>query len=131
MSAGAAPGTAAPDALLGWLRDAFGDATLGIARYERLSGGAIQQNVALDLAREGGARTERLVLRTDAPSGVAVSRSRAEEHALLAAAFDAGVTVPEPLHLCTDAGVLGAPHRQCPVVATSSSRFPAHDIRCG
>src|SRR3546814_10562661 len=47
------------------------------------------------------------VLRTDAPSGVAVSRSRAEEFAVLSAAYRAGVTVPEPLWLCEDLGVLG------------------------
>ena len=47
------------------------------------------------------------VLRTDAPSAVAVSRSRAEEFALLQVAFRAGVTVPEPLWLCEDPAVLG------------------------
>jgi aminoglycoside phosphotransferase (APT) family kinase protein len=39
------------------------------------------------------------VLRSDAPSGVAVSHTRAQEFALLRAAFAAGVTVPEPLWL--------------------------------
>jgi len=45
-----------------------------------LSGGAIQENWLLDLEIHGGAFAGRLeaVLRTDAPSGVAVSRSRAE-----------------------------------------------------
>ena len=98
-----------PPTLTGWLRDTFDDPTLAVRRYDRLAGGAIQQNMALDVARDGGASTEALVLRTDAPSGVSVSRTRAEEHALLAAAFDAGVTVPEPLALCTDERVLGRP----------------------
>lgn len=72
-----------------------------------MSGGAIQQNWALD-AVVGGV-PEKLVLRTDAASSLAVSRSRAEEYALLRVAYAAKVTVPEPLALCTDAGVTGGP----------------------
>ena len=94
--------------LLAWLREALDDPALAIEKRARLAGGAIQENVALTLRRGSGER-ETLVLRTDAPSGVAVSRSRAEEHALLGAAFDAGVTVPEPLALCTDPAVIGRP----------------------
>src|SRR5690606_33935728 len=64
-----------------------------------LSGGAIQENWLLDLQIRGGPHAGPLeaVLRTDAPSAVAVSRSRAEEFALLAVARAAGVTAPEPL----------------------------------
>jgi aminoglycoside phosphotransferase (APT) family kinase protein len=70
-----------------------------------LSGGAIQENwlVAADL---DGKRQE-MVLRTDAPSRVAVSHGRAEEFAILRAAFAAGVSAPEPLWLCRDIAVLG------------------------
>ncbi len=70
-----------------------------------LSGGAIQENwlVTLDL----GGQREELVLRTDAPSRVAVSHGRIEEFAILQAAFRAGVTVPKPLWLCRDLAVLG------------------------
>jgi aminoglycoside phosphotransferase (APT) family kinase protein len=76
---------------------------------ERLSGGAIQENWALDLTVEGGKRAGPLpaVLRTDSPTGVAVSLSRAQEFALLQAAWAAGVTVPEPLACITDTAVLG------------------------
>lgn len=74
-----------------------------------LSGGAIQENWLLDLVVHGGPLAGPLeaVLRTDAPSRVAVSRSRAEEFALLKVAHRAGVTVPEPLWLCEDRSVLG------------------------
>jgi hypothetical protein len=60
-----------------------------------LSGGAIQENwlVAADL----DGRWQEMVLRTDAPSRVAVSHGRAEEFAILHAAFRAGVAAPEPL----------------------------------
>jgi aminoglycoside phosphotransferase (APT) family kinase protein len=70
-----------------------------------LSGGAIQENwlVSADV----GGRREDLVLRTDAPSRVAFSHGRAEEYAILQAAFRAGVSVPEPLWFCGDTSVLG------------------------
>lgn len=74
-----------------------------------LSGGAIQENWALDLEIVGGAMAGRhaLVLRTDAPTRVPVSLTRPQEFALLRLAHAAGVTVPEPLWLCTDTAVLG------------------------
>lgn len=75
-----------------------------IERWERLSGGAIQENVALDVTIDGGPRAGRheWVLRTDAPSAVAVSHTRPEEFAILRVAHAAGVRVPEPLFLCSD-----------------------------
>lgn len=87
-----------------WLRAATGDAALAIERMALLSGGAIQQNWALDVS-DGRA----WVLRTDNAATLAVSHGRAQEFALLRAAFAAGVTVPEPLFLCEDAAVTGAP----------------------
>lgn len=76
-----------------------------------LSGGAVQENWSLDVSFVGGSLAGRqgLVLRTDAPTGVSASRSRPEEFALLAAARAAGVTVPEPLFLCSDRDVIGRP----------------------
>lgn len=69
-----------------------------------LSGGAIQQNWAITAEVRGGPQHghQEWVLRTDAASSIAVSRSRAEEFALLEAVFAAGVAVPEPLWLCAD-----------------------------
>jgi aminoglycoside phosphotransferase (APT) family kinase protein len=90
-----------------WLAVATGDAALRIAGAAKLSGGAIQQNWALDIETRGEAR--RWVLRTDSAAVLAVSLPRAAEYALLRAAHDAGVTVPEPLMLCEDRGVIGAP----------------------
>ncbi len=72
-----------------------------------LSGGAIQQNWRLDARIDGVPQT--WVLRTDAATTLGVSRSRAHEYSLLQAAFSAGVTVPEPLALCTDPAVIGQP----------------------
>jgi len=70
-----------------------------------LSGGAIQENWLVTLSL-GGERRE-LVLRTDAPTGVALSHGRVQEFALLKAAYETGVTVPEPLWLCREPDVVG------------------------
>lgn len=87
-----------------WLARACGARRLAIERWERLSGGAIQENVALDVTVEGGPHAGRheWVLRTDAASAVAASRSRPEEFEILRHAHAAGVRVPEPLFLCED-----------------------------
>lgn len=90
-----------------WLAGAASDPGLRIAAARKLSGGAIQQNWALDVETEGVVQP--VVLRTDSAAVLAVSLPRAAEYALLRAAWDAGVTVPEPLLLCDDAAVTGAP----------------------
>ena len=76
-----------------------------------LGGGAIQENWGVTLDVTGGPQAGRyeVVVRMDAPSAVAASHSRMREFALLRVAFEAGVTVPEPLWACADDGVLGRP----------------------
>lgn len=95
------------DRLTEWLRAASGAGDLAIQRMALLSGGAIQQNWALDVTL--GGRAEAWVLRTDNAAVLDVSHSRAAEFALLRAAFAARVTVPETLFLCEDTSVSGAP----------------------
>jgi len=77
----------------------------------RLGGGAIQQNWALDLDILGGplAGAHQVVLRADAPSGIAESWGKAEEFAILRVAHRAGVKVPEPLWLDQQGSVIGQP----------------------
>lgn len=77
--------------------------------FDKLSGGAIQDNFGLTLELDGGNRSgqQDFVIRQDAPSGVAESLSRPEEFRVLQAAFKAGVTAPEPLWLCQDTEVSG------------------------
>ncbi|MBS1269504.1 MAG: putative aminoglycoside phosphotransferase [Gammaproteobacteria bacterium] len=79
--------------------------------YNRIDGGAIQQNYALDIEiHDGPWRGFReWVLRTDSPSGLQMSHSREKEFLLLTAAFEAGLTVPKPLWLCTDSTAIGRP----------------------
>jgi aminoglycoside phosphotransferase (APT) family kinase protein len=82
-----------------------------IEHAQMLSGGAIQENWLVRVRIEGSPWHGLLeaVVRTDAPSGVSSSHSRAEEFALLKTVFAAGVTVPEPLWLCEDRKVIGRP----------------------
>jgi aminoglycoside phosphotransferase (APT) family kinase protein len=84
-------------------------ASLEIIALERLGGGAVQENYALDVHFSGGAMAGRhaLVLRADAPSGVAASRSRVDEFAVHKVAWEAGMTVPEPLWACGDDSLIG------------------------
>jgi len=90
------------------LANGSGADTVAIGGWTKLSGGAIQQNLALDVRVSGGALagSQRWVLRTDAPSKVAASRSRAEEFALLTVASAAGVVTPQPLFHHAADGVL-------------------------
>lgn len=86
--------------LAAWLPDG-----VSIVGMSLMSGGAIQQNWKLDVTVEGTPHA--WVLRTDSTAVLSHSRPRAEEFALLRAAFDSGVSVPEPLRLCTDLSVIG------------------------
>jgi len=99
------------DALEAWLARAAGAQAVTLLETKPLKGGAIQENwlIALEVAGGDFAGRQELVLRTDAPSGVEASLSRAQEFRLLRAAAAAGVTVPEPLWLCEDRAVLGRP----------------------
>jgi len=96
-------------ALARWLAHATRAQDVRIVRYERLPGGAIQDNFLLDVDIAGGAwhGEHALVLRIDAPTGVAASLTRAQEFAVLRIAHAAGVIAPEPLLLCRDTQVLG------------------------
>ncbi|OWT55645.1 phosphotransferase family protein [Candidimonas nitroreducens] len=100
---------AAEAALAEFIRQRTGARRASVLEFQRLSGGAIQDNHALTLSLEGGSNPGRLevVVRSDAPSRIESSLDRAQEFHVLAAAFEAGVTVPRPLWLCTDTSVSG------------------------
>jgi len=97
-------GNAALDA---WLAAALGAREATVERAERLPGGAIQETWGLDVRADGALLS--LVLRRDAEGTIEASRTREEEHALVAAAWAAGVAVPRPIAFCGDAGVAGGP----------------------
>src|SRR5215469_697339 len=98
-------------ALADFLSTETGAECVEIGRLELLSGGAIQENWGIDASFDGGllSGTQRLVLRTDASTGVPSSLGRVEEFHVVKAVFAAGVTVPEPLFACTDNAVIGMP----------------------
>lgn len=99
-------------ALQNFIANASGAERVAISDAKLLTGGAVQENWLIHADLAGGRYDGPLdvVVRTDSPSaGVAGSHTRAEEFALLKAAFAAGVTVPEPLWLCEDREVIGRP----------------------
>src|SRR5437773_1508754 len=98
-------------ALSRFLTGASGAEQVEVTACELLAGGAIQENWGLDVFFSDGrlAGPQRLVLRTNAASGIPSSLARLDEFAVLQAAFSAGVTVPEPLFACADPGVIGKP----------------------
>jgi aminoglycoside phosphotransferase (APT) family kinase protein len=106
------PATSGRIAALGeFLKRASGARDGTIRGWRRLAGGAVQECWAFDAEMRGGALDglATLVLRTGAPTAIAASRSRAQEFALLRAAFAAGVRVPEPLYYSEDVTIIGRP----------------------
>lgn len=98
-------------ALSAYLANAWGAGRVDVYGVETLSGGAIQQNIALTVKATGGQRpgSHDLVLRTDAPSAVDVSLNRLQEFEVLKVAQQVGVAVPEPVLACDDQNVIGQP----------------------
>jgi aminoglycoside phosphotransferase (APT) family kinase protein len=81
--------------------------TVRVTALSRLAGGGIQENWLV--ASEVNGRPRDFVLRKDAQATIEASHSRKNEYALIKAAQDAGVTVPEPIGFCEDAAVMGSP----------------------
>ncbi|TKR53859.1 phosphotransferase family protein [Allopusillimonas ginsengisoli] len=99
------------EALRHYVQRQTGASQVSVRAFSTLSGGAIQNNYALALECAGGESPGLLdlVVRSDAASQVDASLSREQEFCVLQCAWQAGVTVPEPLWLCTDLSVIGVP----------------------
>jgi aminoglycoside phosphotransferase (APT) family kinase protein len=97
------------DRLSSFIAAAAGATAVELRALRKLSGGAIQENWALDVAiGDGPWQGEHAwVLRTDAVSSVAGSLSRAQEFAILQAACAVRVLAPQPLWVCSDPEVIG------------------------
>ncbi len=97
--------------LASWLAGRSGARSVAVESARKLAGGAIQQNWHLVARVADGphAGAQDWVLRTDAQAVLSHSHARAEEFALLRAAWGAEVPVPEPLFACEDRAVLGRP----------------------
>jgi aminoglycoside phosphotransferase (APT) family kinase protein len=98
-------------ALIAFIARQSGGQVIACEIEGKLGGGAIQENWALSLELDGGGYHGKhaLVLRTDAATSIAESRSRVQEFALIKAAHDAGMTVPEPLWMDESGTVIGKP----------------------
>lgn len=99
------------EALTRFLAEASGARSAEIIRSERLRGGAVAENLALDVRFSGGAFAgeARLVLRAPSSTQLLSSHPPAAQFALLKAAFAVGVTVPEPLFASPDGAGFGRP----------------------
>ncbi len=108
-----------------WLSKEAGGA-VKIEGMARLSGGAIQENWRVQLDVTGGTWEGHhdLVLRKDAPSGVAVSHGRAAEFRILKLAHKSSVLAPTPCVLCEDTSVLGTPFFMMHHIPGASLRQP-------
>ena len=105
----ATSGEPTANAFAAFIADQTGARKATVIGFDKLSGGAIQDNFGLTLALDGGDRPghQAFVVRQDAPSGIAFSLNRVQEYAVLKAAHGAGVTTPEPLWLCEDPSISG------------------------
>ena len=94
-----------------WLAREAGAERAWLENVAPLGGGAISQNIALDLVVDGGplAGRHECVLRSASPAGVAASLGKPQEFAVLRAAFAAGMAAPEPLFVCDDRDVFERP----------------------
>src|SRR5690349_8231588 len=92
-----------------FLRAAAGANAVHIRHIARLSGGAVQENWALDADMTGGTHPgpHQWVLRTDASARVAASLTRSAEFKIIQFAHVHGLHAPEPLWLCEDPAVTG------------------------
>ena len=92
-----------------FLRANSGADTVHITRLARMSGGAVQENWALDAEIAGGgfAGAQQWVLRTDAAARVDASLRRSEEFQILQVAHAARLHAPRPLWVCSDMSVTG------------------------
>jgi len=99
------------NALETWLADQINAGELKLGPAKLLSGGAISENWRLGAEVKDGPRAGKhnWVLRTDAPSGVALSHQKNQEYVCLEAAYQTGVAVPEPIAQSADKGLIGAP----------------------
>src|SRR5215213_3535274 len=105
-----APDDATRTRLAQFIREASGASDVRVTRLARMSGGAVQQNWAVDAEVVGGAfaGTQAWVLRMDAPARVAESLTRAEEFRVLQAVQQANVLAPRALWLCDDRSIVGS-----------------------
>src|SRR5215469_7270726 len=99
------------DRLLRLIQEETGAEAVRDARMTPLLGGAVLRHFLLEFELTSGrlAGSQRWVLRADGLTKLGIGLPRAQEFALQRALYKAGLKVAEPLFMCCDAGVFGAP----------------------
>jgi aminoglycoside phosphotransferase (APT) family kinase protein len=91
-----------------FLSEVLGAPRCELVQMTRLAGGTVQDNWFLELSIPG-APPRRFVLRTGRVVAVRGSLPAAHEYAVIRAAAEAGVRVPQPVAVCEDPGLIGQP----------------------
>ena len=94
-----------------WLKDAIAAESVRIDKADLLPGGAVGENWRIDVEVADGLHAGRQswIVRTDPPARMDVSLNRADEFAVITAAFEAGVKVARPIACSQTSDVIGAP----------------------
>ena len=94
-----------------WLAKAIAADSVRIDKAELLPGGAVGENWRIDVEVAGGPHSGSRfwIVRTDPPARMDVSLNRADEFAVIAAAYDAGVKIAQPIACSKTRDVIGAP----------------------
>ena len=97
--------------LFAYIRRGAGAEAITDARMSPLLGGAVLRHERLDFVLEGGpyAGAQSWVLRMDGATKLGLGLPRAREFAVQRTLFCAGLNVAEPLFVCCDKAVCGAP----------------------
>jgi len=115
-----------------WLAAATGARAVEIEELRLLPDGAVQQNwlVAGRFIDGSLAGSQRLVLRTDAATGLGLGLDRAGEYQVLRTVHAAGLGVPQPLLLSADGGGLGRPFflMRCVPGAAAGARIVSGEL---
>ena len=99
-----------PAKLSPFLAELVSAQTVEITQFSKLGGGAIQENWRLDFTADtadAGTKQFQWVLRTDSPSGLLASWSKAQEYAILDVAHRHDVLVPKPVIYCAAPSPIG------------------------
>jgi len=96
--------------LEGYIKKRFGG-VIKILEMSPLSGGAIQENWAIDICCKGGdlSGNHKFVLRKDALSKIPLSHRKADEYKILKMAYASNVKVPKPVLFCDKIEIIGSP----------------------
>ncbi len=94
-----------------WLAAEISADRVQVNAAELLPGGAVGENWRIDVVVSGGnhAGKQTWIVRTDPPARMDVSLKRADEFAVIKAAYDSGVNAAQPIACSESSDAIGAP----------------------